>query len=375
MVNSTSMERRTAERTPHILIADDEFSNRLLLQRVLMKGHRITEAEDGRQALALLQQETFDLVLLDIMMPGMSGLDVLQHIRSTHETVDLPVILISALSQNADMVRGLQIGANDYIVKPFDLEVISARIETQLQLKKAADIQKQAIAELEAAQKLKDRLFRIASHDLKSPLNNIGLVEGILRESVGDNPLVAEMLDMMHLTLVQMNSVIEEFLDMAACQSGMLDIHLAPVSVEQVVSEVMLNFQVSAVEKHIALNIGNLPGTIYADRARVAQILGNLVSNALKYSPSATTVSVWSEVIGDQVRISIADEGPGIPANERSKLFTEFGKLSNRPTGNETSTGLGLWIVKHMVTLQNGTIDVDCPPDGGSIFWVELPAA
>ena len=375
MVNSLASQRLTEGFIPHILIVDDEFSNRMLLQRLLMHGNRLTEAEDGRQTLALLQQETFDLVLLDIMMPDISGLDVLQQIRATPEIADLPVILISALNENDNIVHGLQIGANDYIVKPFDIDVISARVETQLQLKKTMDIQKQAIAELEAAQNLKDRLFRIASHDLKSPLANVNLAERLLRQMINEDPTAIEILDQVKATVLQMNKVIEDFLDMAACQSGNIEINLAPVEVQSTIADVLNQYHMTAVEKDIVLGTGTLPGMIYADQPRVAQVLSNLVSNAIKYSPPGTTVSIWSEVINDRVRINIADEGPGIPVEERSRLFTEFGKLSNRPTGNESSTGLGLWIVKHMVTLQHGTIDVDCPSDGGSIFWVEFPTA
>jgi two-component system, sensor histidine kinase and response regulator len=358
--------------TPHVLVVDDEISNRQLISRILKNHARMTEAGDGQQALALLEQEAFDLVLLDIMMPGQTGLEVLKIIRENPKTADLPVILVSALTDNDNVVQGLQIGANDYILKPIDIDVMRARVNTQLRLKMMQDVDKRVITELEAAQQMKDRLFKIASHDLKAPLANVKMIETLIREYV-DNPAAIELLDLLRLTVNNMKHVIEEFLDTAAYQNGNLEIHMDYVDVQQVVTEVAEQFTITAQEKDITLEVGEITGIIFADQRRLAQILTNLVSNALKYTPKQTTVRVWSEVRDHKVRINIADQGPGIPVNERGKLFKEFSKLSSRPTAGESSTGLGLWIVKQMVMLQNGIVDVDCPPDGGSIFWVEFP--
>jgi two-component system, sensor histidine kinase and response regulator len=365
---------RLIEDLPRILVVDDEIHNRQLLNRILRQQAKIVEAGNAEETLNLLDREDFDLVLLDIMMPEVTGLEVLQIMRESPKTAQLPVILISALSENDDIARGLQIGANDYIAKPVDIDVVRARVNTQLKLKMMMDLDKQAIAELQAAQQMKDRLFRIASHDLKSPLSNVKMAEVLLRKHVGNDPEAAEILDTLRNTVSSMKGVIEEFLDMAACQSGNIDVHLGKVDVEQVLMAVVAQYSRVAADKDIELAVSDLVGTAHADAARLTQVLNNLVSNSIKYSPQHTTVTLWSEVYDDKVRICIADQGPGIPANERERLFKEFSTLSNRPTGNETSTGLGLWIVKHMVTLQHGTVGVECPPDGGSIFWVELPA-
>lgn len=362
------------ETMPRILVVDDEIHNRQLLHRILRQQAYIFEAENAQQTLDFLERESFDLVLLDIMMPDINGLEVLQLIRETPKTAQLPVILISALSQNDEIAHGLQIGANDYIAKPVDIDVVRARVNTQLKLKRMMDLDKQAIAELQAAQQMKDRLLRIASHDLKSPLSNVHLAELLLRKHVGDDPEAAEILDTLRHTVVTMKGVIEEFLDLAACQSGNIDVNLGQVSIQKIVMDVVARYSSVAADKNIAITVGDVPGVAYADTARLTQVLTNLLSNSVKYSPHNTTVSLWSEIFDDKVRICIADQGPGIPANERERLFKEFSTLSNRPTGGESSTGLGLWIVKHMVTLQHGTVGVECPPDGGSIFWVELPA-
>jgi signal transduction histidine kinase len=372
---ANSSETTQQNTLTRILIVDDEEFNCLLLERVLKSSHQVTTVFDGKAALEILHQETFDVVLLDIMMPVISGLDVLDTIRNTPEMSDLPVILVSALSDIEDVVRGLQMGANDYLAKPVDIDILSARVNTQIMLKRLLDERKHTIAELQATQEMKDRLLRMASHDLKAPLANIRMAEFLLRDVIGDDTEGNDILDMVMTTVSSMQDVIEDFLDTAPLRNGQIELRLEDTAVEPAVMNVKQQFNLAANNKNIHIEVGNLPGRVLADPTRLNQVITNLVSNAIKYSPSDTVVSLWSEHLGDQVRINVADQGPGIPANERHKLFTEFGKLTPRPTANESSTGLGLWNVKQLILLHNGQVGVDCPPDGGSVFWVNLPVS
>src|SRR5262249_400306 len=147
------------------------------------------------------------------------------------------------------------------------------------------------------------------------------------------------------------------------------------IPLNNLLSDLLTEHSLNARRKNICLEVESWDGTVWADPSRFHQVLGNLVSNAVKYSPPNTTVSVRTEQRDDSVVIYVADQGPGIPADEQNKLFTQFGKLSPRPTGGESSTGLGLWIVKHLVTIQNGEVGVISPPEGGSTFWVRMPVA
>src|SRR5215208_1558311 len=130
-----------------------------------------------------------------------------------------------------------------------------------------------------------------------------------------------------------MQNVIKDFLDTAELQTGVLDLHLDSVELEAMVNEIVGEHKVNAMRKNITVNVHDIAGTIYGDSARFRQSLGNLVSNAVKYSPKNTTVTIWSESHEGSVMIFVADQGPGIPAHEQDKLFTQFGKLSPRPTG------------------------------------------
>lgn len=360
--------------SPLLLIVDDEPANISLLKRLFEPHYRVMSVMSGQDALDLLAQAPFDLVLLDIMMPDMNGIETLSHIRSKSNTADLPVILVSALSEVDDIVRGLQLGANDYITKPVEIDLMLARVQTQLTVKRLQDERKQHIAELQDAHQMKDSFLQMASHDLKGPLGNIGMSQFLLRRIVADHAEGLELLDMIEDVVENMEHVIKDFLDSAALQSGKLDIQLENITVEEIVYDILGQYKLTAQKKEIELQAPAVPGIMSADRQRIAQVLNNLVSNAIKYSPRGSIVTVWAEETHGVVRILVADQGPGIPVEERSRLFTQFGKLSTRPTEGENSTGLGLWIVKHLVSIQNGQVGFDCPHEGGTIFWIELPA-
>ncbi|MBZ0289610.1 MAG: hybrid sensor histidine kinase/response regulator [Anaerolineae bacterium] len=359
---------------PLILTVDDEPANLVLLERLLKSQYRVMTVTDGQAALDMLAQAPFDLVLLDIMMPGMTGLQVLDVIRHNPQTADVPVILVSALTEVHDITNGLEMGANDYITKPIDLEITQARVHTQITLKLLQDERKATIAKLEAAQEMKNRFIRMASHDLKSPLMNLRLVMNLLSKGSDLSPQMQELMDAAETSLDTMKMVIQDFLDTAALQSDAQDIRLSPVQVEPVIRDLLLEHSVNSTRKNIALETGSTDGLLLADVFRFKQALGNLISNAIKYSPSDTTVRVWTECDRHRVQIFVADQGPGIPAQDHDRLFTEFGRLTPRPTGGEASTGLGLWIVKHLITLQRGQVGLIAPSAGGSIFWIDMPA-
>lgn len=358
----------------HLLVVDDDRINRELLMHLFERDYRVSTAMGGREALALLkEQPDVDLVMLDIMMPHMSGLEVLGEIRDNPDTADLPVILISAMANTRDVVNGLRLGANDYITKPVDVSVVIARVKTQLTVKKLFDERKETIKELQMAETLRAQLFRIASHDLKTPLNNIRMAEHLLRKTIEPSKDTDQMLDTVKLTVESMSGIITNFLDMVELQTGQINIKLKPIELKDVVFNVLTQYEIAASKKNIKLTMENVEGWVMADGARLVQVTSNLVSNAIKYSPRETEVKVYTELKNGTGHIYVKDEGPGIPESDHEQLFTEFGKLTPRPTGGESSTGLGLWIVKHLMNAQKGNAGVDFPEDGGSIFWVSVP--
>lgn len=370
---TTHESENAAPAVPHILLADDDSSNLVLLRRVLERDYKVTAVRNGDEAIAALSREKFHLAILDVVMGYTDGLQVLNFVRQMPEGADLPIILISAMARSEDIVRGLEMGANDYITKPFDVSVVRARVERQILIKQALDQRQAIISSLQDAQEMKDNFLRIATHDLKSPLNNIRLAQYYLRDIVGQDPTAATALDAIEETVDWMNALVQDFLDTSMLKNGKAELQLQPTSVADVTWQVVDRYSPTANRKDIMVLMGEMEGLALADPARLAQIIGNLLGNALKYSPHGACVALSAETRGSRIRISVSDEGPGIPPAQREKLFTAFGRVGAEASDGESSTGLGLWIVKELAELHGGEVGVVCPPDGGAIFWVEIP--
>lgn len=367
-------------RSGKILVVDDHVINRELIRNVLELEHEVFTAESVTDAQAILATEDIDLVLLDVMMPGTNGLEWLENLRQDTKSENLPVILVSALSDTHDIVRGLTLGANDYIAKPLDMRILKARVKTQLALKHLTDEREQTINKLKEAERLRSNLFRIVSHDLKNPLNNIRMAEYILREK-STNEADKAVFNTIRVTVDAMQQVIDDFLEMVELESSAKTISLQTTQVKDVIEDILAQYEITAQNKRISLDaVGDMNVSVIADYHRLRQVLGNLVSNALKYSPFDTCVTIKIMPLDatqdkPRLRISVVDQGPGVLPEERDHLFKEFATTSNRPTDNESSTGLGLWIVAHLMTLQGGSNGVEFPDSGGSVFWIELPQA
>jgi two-component system, sensor histidine kinase and response regulator len=359
---------------PCLLVVDDEEINLQLLTR-LFQEYDIDTAMDGQAALNQLQAKTYDLVLLDIMMPVLNGLEVLRTIRRTKDIATLPVILVSAVTERADVARGIRLGANDYITKPLDVDIVRARVTTQIMMKQLMDERHRHIGQLQQLNDVRTRMVQVASHDLKNPLNNLRMLARIMRDEAVSPEKILELTDIMENSLGTMLGVIEGFLDSQLVGSDEFALSMQPVDTEAIIQQVVSQYMVAAQQKQINLHVNGLSSSrILADANRLQQVLSNLVSNAIKYSPIGSSVTVSSETADNRWRLRVIDEGPGIPEDEHHHLFQPFStnKISTKPTGGESSTGLGLWIVKQMIELQDGTVGVEFPKEGGSVFWLEL---
>jgi signal transduction histidine kinase len=302
-------------------------------------------------------------------------LDVLKIIRRTANLTEIPVILISALNESEDVARGIRLGANDYITKPINVDVVQARVNSQIILKTYSDERRRVIARLQTANALKARLMQVASHDLKNPLNNLRMLQTIMQRASEGNDQLQRLVQMMGDSVVAMTNVVDDILDRDAANDEGLTAAIAPIAAHTVVQQVLSQYAIAAHNKNITFRTVNIGGTILGDEKRLVQVLGNLVSNAIKYSPPNTTVTLTAVIHEGLWQLNVADQGPGIPDEEHELLFEPFRRGSPQPTAGETSTGLGLWIVREMMLMQGGSVGVECPPEGGSVFWIQLPVA
>lgn len=352
-----------------ILIVDDTPANLgALVETLGAAGYRLMVAEDGEEALAQTAATHPDLILLDVMMPGLDGFETCRRLKAQPETRDIPVLFMTALTETTDKVKAFTAGAVDYITKPIEHDEALARVSTHLALRRLR-------RELEEQLALKEKFLRIAGHDLRNPLCLILMAGGLAQRRNDATPELAEFLASIHESALQMRRVIDTFLDIRRAPDGGGPI--GRVDLNLVAAAVLAQYQLTADAKKIilALEPGVRLPLARCETAHVYQALTNFVSNALKFSPARSRVVIRTRAIGDRVRGEVQDAGPGVPPAERARLFGEYAQLSPRPTGGEESHGLGLAIVKHLVESQGGRTGAEFPAAGGSLFWFELPVA
>jgi signal transduction histidine kinase len=360
---------------PRILVVDDESMNRDLLLRILQQDFEVGCAEDGAQALEMLQNAPFDVVLLDMMMPVLDGKSTLIRIRADSNLAELPVIIVSAISETRKVVDAINCGANDYITKPLDISLVKARVQTQVMLKRMMDERREAIAALQSANQMKARMMQVASHDLRNPLNNLKMLCSLIKDGLGDNPQLSPLMSIADEGIETMLEIIEDFLSTSAVDNNGVAIALEETEGLAHLEQVIEQYSLAARNKGIRLELDMDDALILADERRLGQVFGNLLSNAIKYSPINSRVKVRAYTQQGLWRVEVYDSGAGIPKEERRHLFSPFSKnlISTQPTNGESSTGLGLWIAAEMMRLQGGRIGMDSPDTGGCCFWMELP--
>lgn len=364
-----------------VLIADDDLLNIRILGGILRsEGFVLGEAASGEQALEVYATFQPDLVLLDVTMPGIDGFETCRRLRSEYGTKCAPVIFITARSESDDVVEGLVAGAVDYLPKPFKSKEVLARIRSHLHNRILSEQQKLLVEQLSKANQAKNRFLGMAAHDLRNPLASIRGIAEFLREgAVG--PLTADQLEMIetiHGASTSMFDMVNELLDVSTIESGELKLNRGPHDLAELVSKSVALIHREAEKKGIQVVVEKAVGAVKAqiDPAKMKQVVDNLLSNGVKYSPSGSTIT--TTVTRDEAKgtcsFAVRDQGPGIPENERDKLFKDFSRLSSQPTGGEKSTGLGLAICRKIVDAHHGNIVAENLPQGGCEFRVILHA-
>lgn len=364
------------------LIIDDQEQNRVVLREYAqLLGLTVREAVDGPSGLASARAEPPDLVLLDFNMPGMNGLEVLGAMKSDPELAPIPVIIITAVDDHEHTVRCIERGAEDYLVKPFSPVLLRARTHACLERKRLHDTERRRQLELERSSRLKTTLLRIASHDLRNPLSVVlGYTDLLLRKVPIGTPMNARCYDNLQTirqSVLRMNDLLDTFLSYQRVQAGILTPRLEPLHAGAALDAAIAVLADQARQKRISLiqKKRTPPLGVQADSKYLQQSLVNCLSNAIKYAPPGSTVTAGMTSEAEAVRFYVQDEGPGILPADREKLFEEFADVGTQPTAGETSTGLGLYIVRSLVEAQGGRIGADFPDAGGSCFWFCLPLA
>jgi two-component system sensor histidine kinase/response regulator len=353
-----------------ILVVDDQPANIQIVGAVLGKlGHEIIPASDGATALNRAALRMPDLILLDLLMPGMNGLEVCLQLKLNPEWKEIPVIFLSAADDKDLIVRALNAGGVDYITKPFNQAELISRVRTQLALKTAHDRLKQLAED-------KDELLGILAHDLKNYLGGINMSADLMSGQIKNfnDERLTQLLDNMIRSSSLAMAFVKEFLANSAADHG-FTIKPTIVNLVEIARAAVGQYQEAARRKKIKIqtDFPMEPIVVLADIFALDQILDNLISNALKFSPPGKRIFVSVHSTGNRAECTVRDEGPGFTAEDKTKMFRRYGRLSARPTDGEPSTGLGLSIVRKLVSGMRGELSCESVPEKGAVFIVRLP--
>lgn len=354
-----------------LLVVDDQAANRQWVREALGGlGFQILEAPDGVRALDTLKSRQPDLVLLDLMMPGLDGCDVCRRMKDHPDWREVPVIFLSASDDKDRVVEALESGGVDYVTKPFHRAELVTRVRTQLALKRARDRLKQLARD-------KEELLGILAHDLKNHLGGVVMSAEILRDRVAARDPAdsgaARLVGNIAETSSQLLRFLKEFLANAAVDHE-TSVRWTTVDLAEAVNAAVARCRTAAECKGILVRESIPEGRVEvrADLTGVGQVLDNVLSNALKFSPpvQSVVVSLVSEADGGVV--TVRDQGPGFTEEDRARLFGRYTRLSARPTAGEPSTGLGLSIVRKLMLAMGGEVRCENHPDGGAMVTLRF---
>ena len=336
------------------------------------QGFEIVPVTDGELALQRLMARPADLVLLDVLMPGLDGFEVCRRIHARPELADIPIVFLSAADDKTFIVRALEAGGVDYVTKPFNKAELISRVRTHLALKQARDRLRQLAED-------KDELLGILAHDLKNHLGGMQMSAQLLNDRISssEDTRLKRIADNILHSSEQMLSFVKEFLANSAADRG-TPLRVGTSSLVESASAAVQRYAEAARRKSITFQEEYAPDApfVLADRAALDQVIDNLVSNAVKFSPEGKKITIHvGPATNNRGEVSVRDQGPGCTEEDRAQMFLRYRRLSARPTAGEPSTGLGLSIAKRHVNAMKGELYCDSQPGEGANFILRLPAA
>ena len=360
-----------------ILIVDDVMSNVLLLKILLTnEKFQVCTANCGNACIEQARKEHPDLILLDVMMPDISGFDTAVIMKKDPELKEIPIIFLTALNTPADLVKGFQVGANDFLTKPFNKEELVMRVMQQISLVAAKRIIEKQNAELRATLSNRDKMYSVIAHDLRSPMASIRMVLNLVvqsstPETVG--PELYMLLDQANRESEEVHDLLDNLLKWTKSQTGRLNVVLQDLDLNDIIPGVVDIFEMIAQTKQIKLDLhrSDVPLVVRADNDMLKTVVRNFMSNAIKFSSEGSSIEILMATEGDFAKVSVRDHGVGIAADRLDSIFhkgeTTYG------TGGEEGSGLGLQLCQDFARKNGGDCMVESVEGEGSTFSVLIP--
>ncbi|NPA55034.1 MAG: response regulator [Epsilonproteobacteria bacterium] len=359
----------------NILAIDDSSFMRRKIQNILApRQYNLTFAKSAEEGLEYLKQQQFYLILLDIELPGMSGVDFLELIKKYKKFFYIPVIAISGNDAPHIVARLLKQGANDFIKKPFITEYFLLKCNLQIKNYQNIKLIKQQAIELKKAEEVKSRFLANMSHEIRTPLNAILGFITLLRDKQLDQES-KKYLEIIHSSSKSLLNILNDILDFSKIESGKLTIEHIDFSPMAELMSVVELFTLKAQEKNIKIisKIQNLPPCANSDPVRIKQVIMNLLSNAIKFTPEGKNIYVDISYDDGMLHVSIQDEGIGLTVQQQQKIFNPFTQADDSITRKYGGTGLGLTISYQIVKLLGGELKVESEVNKGSRFYFDIP--
>ena len=360
-----------------ILVVDDVVSNVLLLKILLTnEKFQVLTANNGTSCIEMAKSQHPDLILLDVMMPDISGFDTAVILKKEAATADIPIIFLTALNSPSDIVHGFQVGANDFLTKPFNKEELVMRVMHQISLVAAKRIIVQQNEELRRTINNRDKMYSVIAHDLRSPMASIRMVLNLVVQTVSPEAIGPEMfylIDKANKETEETHDLLDNLLKWTKSQTGRLKVAYQDFEVMDVVTGVYGIFTMIAETKKIALSMEEKDAglKVHADKDMLNTVVRNFLSNAIKFTPENSSIEIIVTQKDDFAKISVRDHGVGISPDRIDGLFhkgeTTYG------TNNEEGSGLGLQLCKDFAVKNGGDVEVESVLGEGSTFSVLVP--
>ncbi|MEH1841862.1 MAG: ATP-binding protein [Nostoc sp.] len=351
-----------------VLIIDDNADMRDYLKRILNEHVEVEAVADGATALAAANQRVPDLILSDVMMPGLDGFELLKALRADARTKEVPIILLSARAGEESVIEGLLAGADDYLIKPFSASELVTRVNAYLQM---AHLRSETLRQERTINRRKDEVLSTVSHELNTPLVAILGWTRLLRSSPPSQAMLMKSLETIERNATLQAKLVQDLLDISRITAGKVNLNLQPVELQEVIEAAIATVRQSYQTKDICLECTlALPVTVQGDPDRLQQIVLNLLTNAIKFTPTGGKIEVSLQTHENQAQIILSDTGCGIPADFLPYIFDTF----RQAKGAKKGLGLGLAITRNLVELHGGTIYAQSPGvRQGATFIVNLP--
>ena len=361
-----------------LLVVDDVQTNVLLLKALLGKeGYGILVANNGQEALEVIRNENPDLILLDVMMPGMDGFEVAERLKSEEFRCEIPIIFLTALDDTQSIVNGFKLGVGDFISKPCRKEELMVRIKHQLSLVAARRIIEEKNEELRKTIAGRDKMYSVIAHDLRSPMASMKMLLNTIMMSVEKDkidPDIFDMLEMSNKTSEEVFSLLDNLLKWTKSQLGKLTVIPQKLDISGLADGVVEVMNSVAEVKHIKLiRTDHESFFVYVDIEMIKSILRNLISNAVKFSNPDSEIKVGIKAEDGKVIVSVTDSGKGIKKEDQHKLLKDSTHFTTYGTSSEEGSGLGLLLCRDFARKNGGELWFESEENLGSVFSFSLP--